>query len=53
MMPPMASEMPANFFMGMSSPKKRQPPIRMMTVFTWPTTCRLKMIKSHATHNVW
>ena len=34
MMPNMATLMPASFFRGMSSPKNRQPPARIMTVFT-------------------
>jgi len=42
-MPIMAVAMPRNFFSGISSPKNRHPPVRMMTVLMWPTTLYVRL----------
>eukprot|EP00955_Chlamydomonas_euryale_P046349 353404-Chlamydomonas_euryale.AAC.13 len=36
--PHIAMDTPSSFFRGIESPKKTQPPVRMMTVLRWPTT---------------
>ena len=42
-MPSMAVAMPRNFLSGISSPKNRQPPVRMITVLMWPTTLYVRL----------
>jgi len=37
-MPHMAVRIPTSFFKGISSPKSKQPPVKIMTVFMWPMT---------------
>ena len=46
MMPHMATQIPANFFGGISSPNNRQPPVRIMTVCEHDTCC----VKSTGMH---
>jgi len=42
-MPIMAVAMPRNFLSGISSPKNRHPPVRIMTVLMWPTTLYVRL----------
>ncbi len=52
MMPDMATLMPASFLRGISSPKNMQPPIKMITVFMWPTTLYVSDDVAPITRNV-
>ena len=43
---------PRNFWGGIASPKKMQPPARMMMVFTWPTILYVSDDVAPMTRNV-